>query len=85
MDGRAALDILEGNPAFDFVLTDMWMPVMDGAELVRSIRSNERLAPLKVCAITADVEARTTYRELGFDALLLKPVTLDKMSAILAD
>ena len=84
-DGRAALEILAGNQAFDVVMTDMWMPIMDGAELVRSIRANERLAHLKVCAITADVEARTTYRELGFDALLLKPVTLDKMSAILAD
>ncbi len=85
VDGREALDILNRDSAFDLVMTDMWMPIMDGAELVRDIRSNERLAHLKVCAITADVEARTTYRGLGFDALLLKPVTLDKMSAILAN
>ena len=82
-DGRAALDKLEKDPSFDLVLTDMWMPVMDGAELVRRIRADSRLARLKVCSITADVESRANYRELGFDALLLKPVTIEKMSELL--
>ena len=49
---------------------------MDGVELVRRIRGDKRLAHLKVCSITADVEARAAYREQGFDALLLKPVTM---------
>ena len=79
VDGKAALDILEKGPAFDIVLSDMWMPVMDGAELVKRIRADERLSKLKVCSITADVEARATYRAQGFDALLLKPVTIDKL------
>ena len=79
-DGKAAFDKLEADPAFDLVLSDMWMPVMDGSELVKRIRADERLAHLKVCSITADVEARTTYREQGFDMLLLKPVTIEKMA-----
>ena len=82
VDGRAALDILERDSAFDVVLSDMWMPVMDGAELVKRIRADERLAKLKVCSITADVEARATYREQGFDALLLKPVTINKLAEL---
>ena len=83
VDGRAALDVLERDPAFDVVLSDMWMPVMDGAELVKRIRADERLAKLKVCAVTADVEARATYRELGFDSLLLKPVTINKLAELI--
>ena len=82
VDGRAALDILERDPAFDVVLSDMWMPVMDGAELVKRIRADERLAKLKVCSVTADVEARATYRELGFDSLILKPMTINKLAAL---
>ena len=58
---------------------------MDGAELVKCIRADERLAHLKVCLVTADVEVRTTYREQGFDMLLLKPVTVEKMSDLLKD
>ena len=81
-DGRAALDLLEEDPSFDMVMTDMWMPVMDGVELVKRIRGDERLAHLTVCSITADVEARTAYREQGFDAFLLKPVTIEKLSDI---
>ena len=84
-DGKAALDKLERDPTFDLVMSDMWMPVMDGAELVKRIRADERLAGLKVCAITADVEARTTYREQGFDSLLLKPVTIEKLSDTFKD
>lgn len=78
-DGKMALERLEKDPAFDLVMSDMWMPVMDGAELVKNIRANARLAHLKVCSITADVEARTSYRELGFDEILLKPITIEKM------
>ena len=83
VDGRAALDVLEKDSSFDLVLSDMWMPVMDGAELIKRIRGDERLAHLKVCSITADVEARATYREQGFDSLLLKPVTIEKLAELL--
>jgi hypothetical protein len=38
-----------------------------------------------VCSITADVEARMTYKEQGFDMLLLKPVTIEKMTDLLND
>ena len=82
-DGKTALDKLEKDPTFDLVLTDMWMPVMDGAELIGRIRADQRLAKLRVCSITADVEARLNYKQLGFDALLLKPVTIEKMSELL--
>ena len=83
VDGKAALDVLEKDQAFDMVMTDMWMPVMDGIELIKRIRGDERLAHLKVCSITADVEARATYRGQGFDALLLKPVTSEKLAELL--
>ena len=78
-DGKAALDRLKDDQAFDIILSDMWMPVMDGSELVKHIREDAHLAHLNVCSITADVEARMTYKEQGFDSFLLKPVTLDKL------
>ena len=84
-DGKVALEKLEADPAFDLVMSDMWMPVMDGPELVKRIRADARLAHLNVCAITADVEARTTYKEQGFDTLLLKPVTIEELADLLKD
>ena len=79
-NGKVALDRLKDDAAYDIVLSDMWMPVMDGNELAKNIRADARLAQLKICSITADVEVRTTYREQGFDSFLLKPVTIEKLT-----
>ena len=83
-DGKVALERLEQDSAFDLVMSDMWMPVMDGAELIKRIRADARLAKLKVCSITADVEARRNYQQLGFDMMLLKPVTVEKLADLFA-
>ena len=76
-DGQEALKVLEeqGAKAFDLVLTDMWMPNLDGAGLIRAIRANPALAALRVIAVTADVESRVTCADMGFNGILLKPIT----------
>ena len=83
-NGREALDILNrpDEPPFDLVLTDMWMPQLDGEGLVRAIRAIPRLAALPVYVLTADIEAQKTCVEVGFTGLLLKPVTLDGLKTI---
>jgi CheY-like chemotaxis protein len=50
-DGREALKVLRGGRAFALVLTDMIMPVMDGAELAIEIR--RRWPELKILAMSA--------------------------------
>ena len=68
---------------FDLVLTDMWMPNLDGEGLVKAIRASPALSSLRVVAVTADVESQGTFAAMGFDDLLLKPVTVDKLGKIL--
>ena len=65
------------------VLTDMWMPVMDGEALVRAIRDAPALRALRVIAVTADVELKDKFASMGFDDILLKPVTADKLARCL--
>ena len=83
LSGAEALRLL-GERAFDLVLTDLWMPEMDGDALCGRIREDASLARLPVYAVTADVEAGKTMEGKGFDGLLLKPLTMDKLSAFLA-
>ena len=64
-------------------MADMGMPEMNGGELVKAIRSDAKLSSLRVCSITADVEARNTFKAQGFDSLLLKPITLEKLRELL--
>ena len=87
MDGKAALERLQRTdlPPFDVVLTDMWMPVMDGEALAKAIRADERLAKMPVYVITADVELEDSYSEKGFDDIVLKPVTIDSLTELLME
>ena len=83
-DGREAWDLLRARTGapFDAILTDMWMPEMDGAALVRSIRAAATHAHLPVYAVTADVELRENHAADGFNDILLKPVTPDSLRTI---
>ncbi len=85
-DGLEALAMLgqDGEKKFDLVLTDIWMPNMDGAGLVKQIRADASLRSLRVIAVTADVEFKAKAPSVGFDGVLLKPVTADKLTALLA-
>ena len=73
-DGVDALEQLaEALP--DVMLVDIEMPRMDGFELVRSIRANERLKHLPVIMITSRIadKHRNYAVELGVDHYLGKP------------
>ena len=85
-NGREALGLLEaaGARPFDMVLTDMWMPELDGEGLVKAIRASERLKALPVHVITADVAMQSTFAEKGFDSLILKPVTASQLLPLLS-
>ena len=82
-NGKEALAALHNSGNVDIVLTDMSMPVMDGAELVREIRRSPQFAMLPVYVITADVEMQSEYRQAGFDDMLIKPITLEKLKELL--
>ena len=82
--GAAALETLAAHGAFDLVLTDLWMPEMDGYELCAKLRADRRWKALPVYAVTADVEARKGVADRGFDGILLKPVTVEALGAFLA-
>ena len=75
-NGLEALDMLTGE-AFDVVLLDMHMPVMDGRETIRRIRaSDEAWSGISVIALTADAMAgdREKCIALGMDGYVAKPV-----------
>jgi CheY-like chemotaxis protein len=84
-DGPSALE-LAGRTAFDLALLDIGLPVMDGYELARLLRANGR-PPIALVAITGYGQARDKRQsaEVGFDAHLVKPVTLETLKAALKE
>jgi CheY-like chemotaxis protein len=86
-DGQQALQILKAQPhAFDVVLMDIQMPVMDGLTATREIRQDPALARLPVIALTAGVlpEERQAALDAGVNDFLAKPLDLQTMTALLA-
>ncbi|HYL01969.1 MAG TPA: two-component regulator propeller domain-containing protein [Steroidobacteraceae bacterium] len=84
-DGREALARLE-REAFDLVLMDCEMPVMDGLSATRELRRAEPPGRhLPVIALTADAtpEGRAACLEAGMDDHLAKPFTREALGALL--
>jgi CheY-like chemotaxis protein len=69
------------------ILLDIGLPTLDGYEAARRIRQQQGSAGALVVAVTGwgEEEARRLSREAGFDAHLVKPVTLDAITNLLAD
>jgi len=82
-NGAEALEILKQDNGIGLVLTDMWMPVMDGEALIREIRSRDQWKNLPVYAVTADVETQKTFKSSGFTGILLKPVTPEQLQNVI--
>jgi PAS domain S-box-containing protein len=79
-----------GNPAFDLVLMDVQMPVMDGYQATAEIRKMEAMAPvpkarLPIIAMTANAMStdRTLCLDAGMDDYLSKPINTRQLMAIL--
>ncbi len=83
-DGAAALDYLyrrgvfakrpEGNPAA--ILLDLKLPKVDGIEVLRTIKADEKLKIVPVVVLTSSREEQdliTSYR-LGVNAYVVKPI-----------
>ena len=79
-NGREALAAVEAN-TYDLILMDMQMPVMDGLEATRRIRTWERASPdrgaLPIIALTANALAgdRQICVAAGMTDYLTKPIT----------
>jgi len=84
-DGREALDMLEAE-AFDAVLMDCQMPVMDGYAATRALRQRAQWKDLPVIAMTANAMAgdRDKVLEAGMNDHIAKPIRVDNLFATLA-
>ena len=74
-DGEQALEMLQTMRP-DLILSDIQMPIIDGFELTRRVKQDERLRDIPVVALTALTvqTGEEKAREAGFDGYLTKPI-----------
>jgi circadian clock protein KaiC len=74
-DGAAALDIVRQSPP-DLIVTDMMMPVMDGAEFIRRLRGDPATAGIPIMASTGDPALA-----VGADLVFTKTLPVEDLTA----
>ena len=95
-DGAEALDFLFGSGAFagrdvnqhpKVVLLDLKLPKVDGLEVLRAIKSDERTKTIPVVIMTSSREQRDLVEsyQLQVNSYIVKPVEFDNFSAAVAE
>jgi PAS domain S-box-containing protein len=81
-NGVQALEIMKKNPDIKLVLTDFYMPEMDGFELTLQLRKQHKEDSLVIVALTAHDSKDTASKFLKFGAsdYLVKPFTKEELN-----
>ncbi|MCK4389398.1 MAG: chemotaxis protein CheW [Desulfobacterales bacterium] len=80
-NGKQALDIFQKEVGIDLVISDVKMPVMDGMELLKSMRNQERRVPVILISAYGDANFASQAVRQGACEYLEKPVNLEKLIA----
>jgi two-component system response regulator len=89
-DGAEALEFLFSDKMQHtpkLILLDLKMPKVDGLEVLKRVKSDERLKVIPVVILTSSKEERDiieSYR-LGVNAYIVKPVDFEKFSKSVSD
>jgi len=88
-DGQDALNKLRAGK-YDFVVSDLNMPVMNGFEMLRQVRADANLKSLPVLLVTAEAKKEdiVTAAQIGANGYIVKPFTKatleEKLAKIMA-
>lgn len=92
-DGVECLKFLEREESFreaprpDLIVLDLNMPRMDGREVLRRVKSNQRFSPIPVVVLTTGGEVSDitgAYRSHA-NAYLIKPVDLERFFSLVGE
>jgi CheY-like chemotaxis protein len=84
-NGQMALDRLEENKSIDLVIMDIMMPVMDGYQAMKEIRTQKAHASLPIIALTARAmpEEQEKCMAAGANDYLTKPVDVERLLTLM--
>ncbi|UVT14474.1 MAG: response regulator [Nitrospira sp.] len=84
-NGQMALDKLKEDRAIELIIMDIMMPVMDGYQAMREIRTQPSLASVPIIALTARAmpEEQEKCVAAGANDYLTKPVDIERLLTLL--
>lgn len=79
-DGEEAWDYIEFTE-YDVIILDIMIPKLNGIELLKKIRSNNKATPVLMLTAKDTTEDRVTGLDSGADDYLVKPFAFDELLA----
>lgn len=83
-DGQDALEYLDDN-SVDLILTDIYMPFMDGMELIRRVRQTNSYCKVVFLTGYNEFDYAKEAVELNASKYLLKPITKEELTNVLIE
>ncbi len=85
-NGKKALEVLQ-NQSVHLILSDVMMPIMDGFEFCKIVKSNLNYSHIPLILLTAKntLQSKIVGLELGADAYIEKPFSLDHLLTQIAN
>src|SRR5262245_5092032 len=80
-DGESALERVAGTMAPDAMILDVLMPGIDGLEVCRRLRAEDRTLPVLMLTARTEVDSRVAGLDAGADDYLPKPFALAELLA----
>ena len=73
-NGSDAIGHIKARPDIDLILLDIIMPVMNGLEMLKVVRSDENIKQVPIIVLTTDETKRVEALDLGANGFLMKPI-----------
>ena len=85
-NGQEAIELLE-KENISLIVSDIMMPLMDGIELCRTVRSDIRFTHIPLVLLTAKttLESKIEGMNIGADAYIEKPFSLPYLESVIAN
>jgi DNA-binding response OmpR family regulator len=78
VDGKEALNLIQAK-TFDLVILDIMLPFVDGFDIARQIRTNDKKAPILFLSARGGIHDRLKGLEIGADDYMTKPFHLEEL------
>jgi len=76
-NGKEALEILHGSMHLDLIIIDIYLPILDGAQVIKKARAEGLMRAVPIIAVSAGgASARAAALAAGADFFLDKPMRL---------
>ena len=80
-NGSDAIGFIKSRPDINLMLLDIIMPVMNGLEVLKVVRSDENIEQIPIIVLTTDETKRTEALDLGANGFLMKPIRKNDLNS----